>query len=109
MLIVGLIVDLWRFWYGAVIVLVAVWASKRFLFLAGPRLAPRALLVLVIILAVSAPYGFVQFQINNGNLQPLNEGIGIWKCKGDYQWFWNAMDNCPVETPTPVPPAAPQS
>ena len=92
-LLVGLVVDLWRFWYGTLILLVSG-HQVRWLLL-GPINSRRVLQIFGIVLAVSFPYALTQIFINLGYTQFLTEGIGVWKCHGDYQWFWHAMENCP--------------
>lgn len=90
--VVGAVVDFWRFWYGTLIVVVAI-ASARFFF-SGFTTKTRKWQLLVIcfwcfaVAVISSPYITVEVQIRNGNWQFFDHGTGIWKCEGDYQWFF---------------------
>ena len=86
-LVVNGIIDFWRIWYGTVILATTVVVARKFWL--GPRIASRYYRLILVLLLVWMPYGVAQFQINNGNLQFLSNGTGIWKCDGNYQWFWS--------------------
>jgi len=86
------IVDLWRIWYSLLFGGICIWTLKMQSWDEPP---PMIALKIIGILGVTVmPYAVIQLLIYFGHLQFLADGLGLWKCQGDLDWFWNNIDTC---------------
>ena len=89
--IIGVLVDLWRFWGGVLITVTSLWLMIRYLHSMRQR---NDLIVFVLgVFAIASPYLVIQGFLFFGNVESsqiltgLDEGFGWFRCQGDYTWF----------------------
>jgi hypothetical protein len=91
-LIIGTIVDLWRIWYGLITIVIAI-GTALIVFENGIT-RPRLFGYSGILPLALSPYGIAELLLILGHAQFLDDGIGIWKCQGEIDWFWNSLERC---------------
>ena len=90
--IIGTIVDLWRIWYGLITIVIAI-VTAVIVFENGIT-RPRLFDYSGILLLALSPYGIAELLLILGHAQFLDDGIGLWKCQGEIDWFWNSLERC---------------